>query len=695
MTVYVKKFRERLRPPAGISANDSGSFIRSGSIVTTISLFYLVLTILNLVIFWTATGSNQIRLITRNALLESQNISYEILRRLQPLLSDKAWANQIRGTNVEAAALQVKEKVMGSNSENALPIRGFEIISSTNNVLFSTEQTARKSLPPEEFRNVLQAMQIREVKGQAFYGVPDILKFRVIVYLPLTSAGVKDAVLIASISMQSVQDEIDSLITLAISMILIMLLVQGVFGFFIFRKFIRPVRTLAAGAVQVGEGNFETRISVPNRDEIGLLAHLFNRMIGSLKEKTTQLMDVISELTKRKKEMEIDLELGESIQKEMLPTQMTSSHVRASAYYKPLTKVSGDYYDFFVLPDGSIGIILCDAMGHGVPAAFMTIMAKIHFNSTAFKTMSTASVMLKVSKELEKILMGTMYLTGFYIIIEPDLKMRFTSAGHMPSLLMRKNSNEVEDFTTSGFFLGIASGIANEQDETQLEPGDRILLFTDGISEARNTEDEMFGSERIKQFLLDTRDKDIDEVKDLLIQTIRDFANGFPIDDDITYLVIEVGAAETSADLWVTARRLFEENKLQETLQVLDSIPEDKYLPSMDIYRAYSHMRLSDFSAARVIFENQLKNFDDDFEVHLNLGICYLRENKITESVDILKRSILLNPSSIFAHKCLMAAMHKQESLLEFREILSRSLNYNVANIEFFRFYQKTMEKLS
>lgn len=662
-----------------------------GSIVTAISLLYLFLTVTNLVIFWMAIGSNQIRLISANALLASQSVAFEVLRRVQPLQNDPEWQQKIRSVDPGSALVAARKKLGFKDKTGQTLLPSYELISTANRILYSNlpAKEKREKLSGDDFRNLLQAIQARELRGQPFYGVPEVLSYKVILYIPLTNAGVQDIVLRSPVSMSSVQKELNSLVYLALSMVGIMLLVQGLFGFFIYRKFIRPVKQVANSAVEVGKGNFDINIQIKNKDEIGLLANLFNKMAASLKEKTLELIATIKELKKRKSELERDLEMAQNIQADMLPSLTSYNHARWSAHYQPLEKVSGDYYDVFRLSDGSIGIILADAMGHGVPAAFMTIMAKIHFSNFAFKSSDPAETMRTVNNEFARLPLGSNYLTGFYLIIKPDLTVSFSSAGHLPAMLLRKNAQEIEELNTTGFFLGIEANVQMQSSTVHLQPGDRILIYTDGVSEAPDPDGNLYGTPALMNFMITNRNLPPDDFRDSLVADVAEFMRGAKRKDDVTFILIEVGESTSEQTDEENALALFRQNKYHQALEKISVLlnaeePERRWL----LLKAYCLVRTGNFSEAEEILNNESSFFRDDAEVFLNLALCKLQRNDDEGAWQALTRVIEIKPDYGMAYRIMKKTAVRINKTAEFTEFLKTGIRIYPENTELFSLLQ-------
>lgn len=523
-------------------------FQRKNRLVASISLTYLSLTILNLIIFWVAIGSNQISLISQNALLSTQTVSYEILRRLQTLTDsaqNKDWLNDMLSDKNERAAALMLERLRADRQEKSLLVNDFQIATSDNRIVYEYPPRGGKprTLERDSFQKVLRSLQLLELKGQLFYGVPDLSNYTVEIYIPMTNSGSRDLVFKSRIPMASIQKELRALIILALLMIGTMLVVQVIFGLILFRRLVSPIVRLADGAHSVATGDYSVSIDAGRRnDEVGFLVHTFNKMAESLKEKTTRLQSTITQLDQRNEEMQNELMIAQNIQQGVMPQKNLSGRFTSSVYFSPLETVSGDYYDFFTLPDGSTGILITDASGHGVPAALITIMAKVYFSEAAAKNLGTAKTLAEVNKQVRQVIVTSHFLTAFYIIIHPDLSAEYACASHQLSYILRKKEGKIETLDVDGFFIGmdIDSGIEYATKKTKFHPGDKLILYTDGITEGTNAQHEQYGATRFTNQIRAAAELAPEDMIASIIADYHNFTGNAPRTDDCTLMVIEV-----------------------------------------------------------------------------------------------------------------------------------------------------------
>lgn len=239
-----------------------------------------------------------------------------------------------------------------------------------------------------------------------------------------------------------------------------------------------------------------------------------------------------------------ELQTIADIQRSLLPSELPKiDTMELAAYYQTSRRAGGDYYDFFPLEDGQWGILIADVSGHGTPAAVM--MAITH--SIAHTMPGPPTPPCRLLDNLNKQLIrhytrnsGT-FVTAFYGIYDARTRMlRYANAGHNPPRLKRCDDGSMASLDGAGSFpLGITADVTYEEATLQLRPGDQIVFYTDGITEAQNAAGEMFGEARLDDVLGACR-PGAQQLIDAVLESVAAFSNGRPADDDRTVLVAKV-----------------------------------------------------------------------------------------------------------------------------------------------------------
>jgi serine phosphatase RsbU (regulator of sigma subunit) len=246
-------------------------------------------------------------------------------------------------------------------------------------------------------------------------------------------------------------------------------------------------------------------------------------------------------LQERERLMQFQLATAGRIQRHLLPAQPPElpSYDLALAYH-PLDSISGDYYDFLMLPSGRLGILIADACGHGVPAAFVSVMANTLFHAHAQGAESPAAVLQTINHQLANLRDTGRFLTMFYGVLERQAgRLEYALAGHPPPLWYRRASRTVEVFEGEGLPIGILPDVPYQGHSVQLAPGDVVLLYTDGVTECRNEQGEQFGRHRLQALLSEQGDAAA-EVVTALDAELTHFRGVEPFHDDVTCIGLSV-----------------------------------------------------------------------------------------------------------------------------------------------------------
>lgn len=255
-----------------------------------------------------------------------------------------------------------------------------------------------------------------------------------------------------------------------------------------------------------------------------------------------KLAETHEDLLNVHKTMSREVQVASEVQKGILPILPDSWHgFTFAAYWTPMEKVSGDFYDLFPLPGDSLAVLMADVSGHGIPAALVTTMAKIAFNEQGRLHKDLAEIYHHVNDQICQNVPGQEYLTSFMVRLEKDGHFQYSNASHNVALLARKEGKRLETLDTSGLFIGAVKEktIPYEQKSEYLDFGDKLILYTDGIPEGRNAAGEEFGADRLHALILGNPDLNAAGLRDLIISEYQKFKNDTPLDDDVSLLVIE------------------------------------------------------------------------------------------------------------------------------------------------------------
>ena len=279
------------------------------------------------------------------------------------------------------------------------------------------------------------------------------------------------------------------------------------------------------------------------RKQVSLREDLNRRLENEVEQKTAELSLAFEKLKKRDQELQKELELASDIQRELLPGKFLEfQSLRVASFHRYMTRVGGDYYDIYRMPDGSLGFLIADVSGHGIPAALVTSMAKIAYMDSVRIFSNPADINRNVNTELVKSISPLAYLTAFFFTVNKNLEVRYSGAGHSDPLVLRRATNEVHYWSGKGFVIGMMADMGENYFEVRqrLYEGDRVLLYTDGITEARNTSGEEFGAKRLEYLLLGTARMSIDRARIKIREEYYHYVGESEVEDDVSFMLIEI-----------------------------------------------------------------------------------------------------------------------------------------------------------
>ena len=267
-------------------------------------------------------------------------------------------------------------------------------------------------------------------------------------------------------------------------------------------------------------------------------------------EKIRDLLDQVRvqnvALTRWRRTLDRELNIAREIQDALAPQRpLCLRDVCFDFRYEPCGTVGGDLHDILVLDEDRVGVLIADASGHGVGAAFIGVLIKMAFLSGEVDRGSPKSALETVNRRLLEVVPPGQFATAFYGVYDSARReLRFTRAGHPMPMLLRRDAQAAEMLDTDGLVLGALEEIGLEERTVPLLPGDHLLLYTDGLVDATNPGGERYGAQRPEHVLVANRGAGHMEIMELIMRDVRDFADGRPFSDDLTLIVAE--ATDTS-----------------------------------------------------------------------------------------------------------------------------------------------------
>ena len=338
------------------------------------------------------------------------------------------------------------------------------------------------------------------------------------------------------------------LLTLVFVAVLFLLIevVALIMGLALARSITSSIHELFMGTERVRHGDFTHRIDIMTNDQLGELAASFNQMIGSIEN----LLLTAAE----KKRLEEELRIARQIQMSLLPRgQLDMPGLSVTALCVPAREVGGDYYDFFPLPQNRLGVLIADVSGKGTSAALYMAELKGLVLSLSQIYQSPRQLLLETNRIISENLDSRSFITMTYAMLDLEAgTMTYARAGHTPLMFMSAAAAEpnVQVLTPSGMVLGLRIPGADEkfaelleEDRLDLNTGDVIVLYTDGITEAMNADSDLFGDDRLSSIIAEHGHLECEELRERILREIEAFVGSADQHDDMTMILMKIERA--------------------------------------------------------------------------------------------------------------------------------------------------------
>jgi len=255
------------------------------------------------------------------------------------------------------------------------------------------------------------------------------------------------------------------------------------------------------------------------------------------------LREAREQLARQLLDINNELEMAREIQLSILPHQIPKIRgLEIAARYFPMSSVAGDFYDFIIVDEKHVGILVADVSGHGLPAALIASMLKGAVAAQSPHAFNPARVLAGLNQSL----CGKFkhhFVTAAYVFVDMEKNsISYAGAGHPPLLLWRKSTESASEVLENGLLLGLFPEATYSDVEVQVEPGDKAILYTDGVSETRSPSKQEFGADLLKEFLESNHHLKADMFAGLLLEELwgwSEHPKGRGQEDDLTLLAID------------------------------------------------------------------------------------------------------------------------------------------------------------
>lgn len=352
-----------------------------------------------------------------------------------------------------------------------------------------------------------------------------------------------------AVPVEEIQLPAKTLVTRQSLIISLIFLGSLIVAYLLVTRISHPLNLLASYARELPTSDFTAEeeesspiddLSAKFRDEVGRLAESFVFMRTELKKNVKELM----ETTATKERIESELQIARDIQMGILPKEFPPFPDRHEfeiyATVEPAKEVGGDLYDFFFVDDDHLCFAIGDVSGKGVPAALFMAVSKTLIKMEASKGLPTAEVLSRVNRQLARDNPSLMFVTLFLGILNVRTgEMEYSSGGHDPPYVVSAGGEIQPLELTDGVMLGVREDFNYQSKKNLLQKGETIFLYTDGVTDAKNPDDQLFSEARLQQILTRLQDKGTTDIIESIRSEIEIFSEGTPQYDDITMLALK------------------------------------------------------------------------------------------------------------------------------------------------------------
>jgi sigma-B regulation protein RsbU (phosphoserine phosphatase) len=253
-----------------------------------------------------------------------------------------------------------------------------------------------------------------------------------------------------------------------------------------------------------------------------------------------QALQTRDQLVALQRELTIANQIQQSILPQTFPPFPDRTEFEIYAQMIPARDVGGDFYDFFLVGDGRLGFVIADVSGKGVPASIFMAMSRTMLKATALTGASTSDCLRHVNQMLCSESDSGMFVTTCYGVLEVQTgELEYCTGGHHPPYLLSASGDVSHLELTNGMVLGLMDDAEFQAKRITLRPGDKIVLYTDGVTEAMDAADALFSEQRLKDLLQRVNGSSLEAITQHVIAEVKNFSAGVPQTDDITVLALK------------------------------------------------------------------------------------------------------------------------------------------------------------
>ncbi|MDZ4725690.1 MAG: SpoIIE family protein phosphatase [Leptospira sp.] len=481
-----------------------------------IAIAYSILAIVNISIFSNLIFENQVDLIINNFKLHYDNFASVVSKSL---------------TDGEVNFESEEGKKTFKETLFVNGITKFLVFDDSKTIVFKEDES-------EELKQIESYIQFLFPKSDSIdtgrYRIElDVKTYQVKIGFFMKNLESKKFYIYTEETVRIVQDRLRQLYIQIGVVIVLGILFHAFFAIYLYRLIFSRLTILKEVSIAMKAGKLDKRAewNFKSRDELDDLGLSFNSMASTLQTKITE----ISELNH---EIQIELEIGKEVQGFFLPNHEIFKKNDIAVQFVPMREVSGDVYNFYKFKDGSRGLFFADAMGHGVPAALVTTVINLGLHIILKKTNKPNEVMTHLNSYVSYHLKGSYFASGIFILFPANENIiYYSNAAQNDPLIFKRDNPEPTNLESMGLNLGMISPFEYPLAQTKFEPGDKLVVYSDGVTEGRNAEKVQFGNPKLNEIVTSNFDRSNQEISEIILKELTEFTDG-KFDDDVTILVL-------------------------------------------------------------------------------------------------------------------------------------------------------------
>ena len=462
------------------------------------------------------------RTITREVVAGAEAVSHTVASQSSEVLLSRVALSVEQTLLNETVAQAIKE-----NPEIASVV----VVDSDGNV-WASDKPSQLFKPYEE--TLRQAPESAAERRRSFIS----LSSRVLIQSPGKPAKELGRVHV-DVRRELIRDRIERARATSVGTALLVLALGSVAVWFVVSLFVRPLQKLTDGVRAIGEGMLDRHLEEGGPDEIDEIARTFNEITSRFRKAQQSVVE--------QERLQKEMQVAQEIQQSLLPRCVPEAQgFEIGTMYRAAKEVGGDYYDFVWVDDDTLGIVVADVSGKGVPGSLVMTMIRTALRMEARGNKCARDVVARLNSFVTEDMKKGMFVTIFYVILDSRHRViSFASAGHNPMILFRGDSDETYFLNPKGFPVGIDLADRTlfektmDSESIKLKQSDMLVIYTDGITEAMNKDKEQFGEERLLRAIKKHGELAPQEFAATLAEEIAAFTGGEPQNDDITLVAIK------------------------------------------------------------------------------------------------------------------------------------------------------------